>query len=249
MALALIAMTLLPASAQTVPANDARPAAYVLSKDHSKIGFSISHFVVSSTEGNSAPSTARVNFTPGAPEHGTVVIHVASASVDTGIGARDDHLRTADFFDAGKFPLITFESTNLVRSGNSGQLSGMLSLHGVTKPITLNATLRTPDLNADRLDFSVSTKLKRSDYGMTNYLGVIGDDVTLTIAAEFDRELMNPDRDHPACPFRNRCGSMLRYSSPFLFLAGIPLLYYFAGPLWPLADIALLLALLLTAER
>ena len=182
-ALALTGVALLPASAQTTGS-----ATYVLSKDHSKINFSIGHFVVSSTEGQFTSFDGKLNFTPQAPERGTVVIHVASASVDTGIGARDDHLRTADFFDAAKFPQITFESTNLVRSGNSGQLSGMLSLHGVTKPITLNATLRTPDLNADRLDFSVTTKLKRSDYGMTNYLGMIGDDVTLTIEAEFDRE-------------------------------------------------------------
>jgi polyisoprenoid-binding protein YceI len=160
---------------------------YVLDPAHSSIQFSISHFVVSSTEGKFGTFDGKLNFTPQAPERGTVVIHVASASVDTGIGARDDHLRTADFFDAAKFPTITFESTNLVRSGNSGQLSGMLSLHGVTKPITLNATLQTPDLNADRLDFSVTTKLKRSDYGMTNYLSVIGDEVTLKIAAEFER--------------------------------------------------------------
>jgi polyisoprenoid-binding protein YceI len=65
---------------------------------------------------------------------------------------------------------------------------GTLSLHGVTRPVTLNVTLLTPDLNADRLNFSASTTLKRSDYGMNNYMGVIGDEVTLTIQAEFDRE-------------------------------------------------------------
>ena len=66
-------------------------------------------------------------------------------------------------------------------------MAGMLTLHGVTRPITLNVTLRTPDLNADRLDFSAAGTLKRSDYGMNNYLSVIGDEVTLDIEAEFDR--------------------------------------------------------------
>jgi polyisoprenoid-binding protein YceI len=63
----------------------------------------------------------------------------------------------------------------------------MLTLHGVTKPVTLNAALQSPDLAGDRLDFSVKGTLKRSDFGMNGYMGMIGDDVTLDIQAEFDR--------------------------------------------------------------
>jgi polyisoprenoid-binding protein YceI len=181
MALTLIGLLVLPTFAQ---AN-----AYVLNKDHSKILFSIGHFYVSSTDGQFTAFDGKLNFEAAAPEHGTATIHISPASISTGIAARDDHLRTADFFDTARFPLATFESTSLDRvTGTTGKMIGTLSLHGVTKPVTLNVTLLTPDLNADQLNFSASTTLKRSDYGMNNYLGVIGDEVTLTIQAEFDRE-------------------------------------------------------------
>ena len=181
MALTLIGLLVLPTFAQ---AN-----AYVLNKDHSKILFSIGHFYVSSTDGQFTAFDGKLNFEAAAPEHGTATIHISPASISTGIAARDDHLRTADFFDIARFPLATFESTSLDRvTSTTGKMIGTLSLHGVTKPVTLNVTLLTPDLNADQLNFSASTTLKRSDYGMNNYLGVIGDEVTLTIQAEFDRE-------------------------------------------------------------
>jgi polyisoprenoid-binding protein YceI len=180
MALTLIGLLVLPTFAQ---AN-----AYVLNKDRSKILFSIGHFYVSSTDGQFTAFDGKLNFEAEAPEHGTATIHISPASISTGIAARDDHLRTADFFDTARFPLATFESTSLDRvTGTTGKMTGTLSLHGVTKPVTLNVMLLTPDLNADRLNFSASTTLKRSDYGMNNYLGVIGDEVTLTIQAEFDR--------------------------------------------------------------
>ena len=188
--LALIGMSMLPAFAQVPQSGDAKADAggYALSREHSKILFSISHFVVSSTEGRFTAFDGKLNFEPQAPEHGSVTIHVSPGSISTDNAARDEHLRSADFFDAGKFPLATFESTGLNKtSGTAAKLTGMLTLHGVTRPITLNVTLRTPDLNADRLEFSAAGKLKRSDYGMTNYQGVIGDEVTLDIEAEFDR--------------------------------------------------------------
>lgn len=169
----------------------AQPAAsgsYALNPGQSKFHFSIRHFVVSSTEGQFTKFDGKLIFSAQAPERGTVTIHVAPGSIDTGIAARDEHLRTADFFDVAKFPLATFESTGLVTTGGkTGTLTGMLTLHGVTKPVTLNAALQSPDLAGDRLDFSVKGTLKRSDFGMNQYMGMIGDDVTLDIQAEFDR--------------------------------------------------------------
>jgi polyisoprenoid-binding protein YceI len=183
-AMILMGLPLPSAWAQMAGANT-----YDLNKDHSRIRFSIGHFFVSSTEGQFTSFDGKMNFDLGAPERGKAIIHIASGSISTGNGARDDHLRTADFLDAAKYPATTFESASLVRlSDTAGKMTGTLSLHGVTRPITLNVTLLTPDLNADRLDFSADTVLKRSDYGMTNYPGVIGDDVTLTIEAEFDKE-------------------------------------------------------------
>jgi len=142
-----------------------------------------------STEGRFTAFDGKLNFEPQAPEHGVVTIQVSPGPISTGNAARDEHLRTADFFDAGKFPLAVFESTSLVQiSGTTGKLTGSLSLHGAVRPITLDVTLQTPDLNADRLDFSARGTLKRSDYGMNSCMGIIGDEVTPNIEAEFDRD-------------------------------------------------------------
>jgi polyisoprenoid-binding protein YceI len=184
--LALMGILVSPAFAQTAELNG---NAYILNRERSKISFSISHFYVSSTEGQFTTFDGKLNFEPQAPEHGSATIHISSGSIDTGIAARDDHLRTADFFDAARFPVATFETTSLTQnSSTTGKLTGTLSLHGVTRPVSLNVTLLTPDLNADRLQFAANTTLKRSNFGMTNYMGVIGDDVTLSIEAEFDKE-------------------------------------------------------------
>lgn len=161
---------------------------YVLNKDHSKILFSIGHFFVSSTDGRFTSFDGKLDFDPQAPERGSVTVHIAPGSINTGIDARDDHLRTADFFDVAQFPMAVFTSTSLTRnSGKAGTLNGTLSLHGVTRPITLAVTLVSPDIGGDKEIFSATGTLKRSDYGMTNYQGVIGDDVKLDIEAEFDR--------------------------------------------------------------
>jgi polyisoprenoid-binding protein YceI len=172
------------ARAQTAP----EVGRYALDAAKSSIVFSIGHFYVSSTEGRFTSFDGRLVFARETPERGNVTIHVSPGSIDTGIAARDDHLRSADFFDVAKYPLVRFESTGLVRTGNTGTLTGMLTLHGVTRPVTFAATLQTPDLNGNRLAFSATGTLKRSDFGMTDYMGVIGDEVTLKIEAEFDRE-------------------------------------------------------------
>src|SRR5580692_8741143 len=191
MVLIAIGISLPPAFAQTSQSNDAKlnGSEYVLNRDHSKILFSISHFYVSSTEGQFTTFDGKLNFEPQAPDLSMVTIHISPGTISTGNTARDDHLRTADFFDVSKFPLATFESTSLVQlSSKTGKIIGSLNLHGVSKPVTLDVTLQTSDLSTDRLIVSAATTLKRSDYGMNNYMGIIGDDVALTIEAEFDRE-------------------------------------------------------------
>ncbi len=188
--LLLLGMLALPVLAQSARAQESKGSSkeYVLDGSHTKISFSIGHFFVSATQGLFASFDGKLNFDPRAPEQGSVIIHVSPGSISTGNDARDAHLRTSDFFDVDKFPQVTFQSQNLVKnSGDTGTLTGTLSLHGVSRPVRLNVTLRTPDLNADRLDFTVTGTLKRSDYGMTNYLGVIGDEVSLDIQAEFNR--------------------------------------------------------------
>lgn len=178
---ALLACLTLPVAAQT-------SASYTLDKAHSAIRFSISHFYVSTTEGKFNDFDGKLTFMPEKPEQGAVTIHIAPASIQTDSAARDEHLRTADFFDVAKFPSASFISTNAVASAaKSGKLTGNFTLHGVTRPLTLNVTLATADINAATLDFTATGTLKRSDFGITSYPGIIGDDVKLTIEAQFDR--------------------------------------------------------------
>ena len=116
-----------------------------------------------------------------------VTITVDPKSIDT-----EDSIfnkTVAGYFEPDKYPTIQFTSTSLTSDAEGrGQLTGDLTLHGVTRPVRLDVTLQTPDLNADRLDFAARGKLKRSDFGMTSYMGMVGDEVTLTIAAGFDRQ-------------------------------------------------------------
>lgn len=181
-----LALYLGAASAQAQDNADA--IHYVLSPAASSVQFSIGHFFVSTTEGRFTQLDGSLTFAPGAPERGTVRVHVSPGSIDTGIAARDEHLRTADFFDVTRFPQATFTSSGLTLTGGStGRLAGLLTLHGVSLPVSLDVTLQTPDRKGERLAFSAEGKLKRSAFGMNGFQGVIGDDVTLKIAAVFDR--------------------------------------------------------------
>src|SRR6185437_10252055 len=113
---ALAGLVLLGAAAP-VRAQSSDDVHYTLNRAASRIGFSIGHFVVSSTEGRFTGFDGTLNVPRDAPERGKVVIHVTPASIDTGIAARDEHLRTADFFDVEKFPVAGFESSALTRTG------------------------------------------------------------------------------------------------------------------------------------
>jgi polyisoprenoid-binding protein YceI len=177
-ALAMLFVLLsLPAAAQT--------GTYTLDKAHSSIRFSIGHFVVSTTEGQFNSFDGKLTLSPG---QGAVAIHIAPGSIQTDSPARDDHLRTADFFDVAKFPSASFDSSSAIPvAGKSGKLTGSFTLHGVTKPVTLDVRLMSPDMNGATLDFTATTTVKRSDFAITSYPGVIGDDVKLTITAQFDR--------------------------------------------------------------
>ena len=104
----------------------------------------------------------------------------------------DAHLKSPDFFDAAKFPTASFKSTKIEVTGpSSGKITGDLTLHGVTKPVTLNASFNGGGINpmskAYVLGFNATGTVKRSEFGISTYVPAVGDEVTLTISAEFDR--------------------------------------------------------------
>jgi polyisoprenoid-binding protein YceI len=196
-AVAFIA-TSLPSFAQTYPAQaqtaNPSPATsdigtrYILNKQHTKIGFSIGHMVVSSTDGIFTAFDGKLLFNPQSPEKSGVSVAVSTASIDTDEKARDEHLRTADFFDVEKYPTATFQSTGIkLKSDNAGEVTGILTIHGIQKPVTFDVSLHRQGGNADTLEFNATATLLRSDFGMTGYRAMVGNEVTLNITAEFDK--------------------------------------------------------------
>jgi polyisoprenoid-binding protein YceI len=114
----------------------------------------------------------------------TGTITVAAASVGTGIKKRDDHLRSADFLDAQKYPDITFSATSVTLSGESATVSGTLTVRDQTKPVTVSGTVAAH--GADEISLDAELPVNRGDYGMSfNQLGMMSLDNTITIHAVF----------------------------------------------------------------
>lgn len=167
---------------------------YVVDKNHSEAKFEVRH-LMSKVSGKFDDFSASISGDPAAAAASSVQFTIKTASVDTGNEGRDKHLRTADFFDAEKFPEITFKSTSIKPTGkkNVYDVTGDFTMHGVTKQITLPVELlgfgKDPWGNT-RAGFSVKTTLNRKDFGVNwnkalDEGGVLlGDDVDVTINLE-----------------------------------------------------------------
>jgi polyisoprenoid-binding protein YceI len=128
------------------------------------------------------------------PANARVEVEIDAATIDTREAQRDAHLKSADFFDAGTFPKITFKSTRVADvSGNSFTLVGDLTLHGVTREVPLDVTSEgrgTDPWGNERAGFTATGKLKRSDFGLTWNQALetggflVGDDIKITLDVE-----------------------------------------------------------------
>jgi len=128
-------MAIITAFAVTVAANASE---WVIDQSHSNIGFSVKHMMVSTVHGSFAKYTAKVNFDETKSEALSVEAEIEIASIDTRVQQRDDHLRSADFFDAANHPLMTFKSKKAKALGNGKfEVTGDLMIRGVTKEVTL----------------------------------------------------------------------------------------------------------------
>jgi len=117
---------------------------YKFDPSGSTIGFSVHQFL-GTTHGKFAKFNGRINVDREHPENSSVTAQIDVRSIDTRIKKRDDHLRSAEFFNVEKFPQITFKSRSVKQTGpQSGDILGDLTMHGVTKPVTLHVKLLTP---------------------------------------------------------------------------------------------------------
>ena len=172
-------------------------AEWTLDGSHSRVGFSVSHLVVSSVSGRFKQVTGKVELDESNLTKSQVEISIKVDSVDTDEPKRDEHLKSPDFFDSKKFPTMAFKSTKITKAGgNKYKLAGDLTIHGVTKPITLDATISEPIKNPwGKMvrGVKLSGKLNRIQYGLKWNKAleaggvVVGEDVTLDIQIELDK--------------------------------------------------------------
>lgn len=160
---------------------------YKIDSEHATVIFRVSHLNIGDAYGRFNDPTGTVVYDKADPSKSQFTFEVKTANVDTDNEKRDAHLRSPDFFDAKQFPTITFKSTKVDGSGDTLNVTGDLTLHGVTKSITFPIK-KTGEADTGKMGYrtawEANVDLKRSDFGMTGMQGPIGDDVHLVISFE-----------------------------------------------------------------
>lgn len=166
---------------------------YTFDKSHTSLLFFINHAGFSNMIGEFHDYDGTLVLDEANPEHSSVEVTIRPASVDTDVDALDEKLHKADFFNTEEYPTASFKSTKVVKTGEkTADITGDFTLLGVTKPLTLRATLNKLDMNKwsqkQTAGFSVEATLTRSDWGMGYLVPDVGDEVTLRIEAELQKE-------------------------------------------------------------
>ncbi len=161
------------AAALAIAPLSAGAAPYVLDKSHAHVTFSVGHLGFSTVHGQFRSFDANIDFDPGNVEATKVNFEIDAASVDTFWEARDNHIRGKDFFDAKNHPKIMFSTTSVTPTGaETADVTGDLTIRGVTKPITLNAVLNklgpSPfNPNQTIAGFTITGEIDRTEFGVT----------------------------------------------------------------------------------
>jgi polyisoprenoid-binding protein YceI len=170
------------------------PATYDIDGSHSRVGFSVRHMMVSTVRGEFKKFTGTAYIDEKNPASSKVSLEADVTSIDTGEPKRDAHLKSPDFFDAAKFPKLTFASTSVSRAAGGYSVKGDLTIHGVTKPVTLDVEALSPEMKDPwgglRRGTHARAKIDRKDFGLTwnkaleTGGAVVGDEVTLDLDVE-----------------------------------------------------------------
>ncbi len=188
-------------TAQTPASTSARASAkavrYTLDPAHSNVGFSVRHMMITNVKGEFERFEGSVQYDPSAPEASTISAQIDVASINTREEKRDAHLRSADFFDAEAYPKMIFTSRKVSKNRAGLEVQGELTIHGVTRDVTLQVTditeEHTDPWGNKRIGASAKTKIRRSDYGMQWNAALeaggvlVGDEVTINIDASLVR--------------------------------------------------------------
>jgi polyisoprenoid-binding protein YceI len=168
---------------------------------HSRLAFSSTHLGISDIDGSFNKFQANAKFQATATTNkadfsdAVFELSVDVATINTLVDMRDKHLRSADFFDAEKFPTMTYKSTGITQlAENKYQLTGNLTLHGVTKPVTMNlwyrGTIVNPQTKANTAGFLLTGSIKRSDFGIGSKFAppMLSDEVKIKADGEFKQK-------------------------------------------------------------
>ncbi len=181
-----LAVTL--AATSTLAANPYAAGKYQLDPMHSKVGFEIPHLVISTVEGRFTKYDGTIELAEKF-EKSKVSVNVDMTSIDTSVQKRDEHLKSADFFDTAKYPNMKFESSSITGSKENFKLSGDLTIKNITKKVVFDAEYLgsvKDGYGNTKIAFHAKTKINRKDFGLTwNKLveagPTVGDEVTIDL--------------------------------------------------------------------
>ncbi|MGI8979426.1 MAG: YceI family protein [Pirellulaceae bacterium] len=179
--LAALALAALGTTAQAAESYSVDPV-------HSSVSFGISHAGISDIHGRFNEFSGTFVIDKDDPSKSSFTLDIKVASVDTNNAQRDKHLRAPDYFNDKQFPTLSFKSTKVKATDAGYDVTGDLTLHGVTKPITLSLkgghkVVEFPK-GTPRIGVTSSVTIKRSEFGMTTELGGLGDDVHIIVGLE-----------------------------------------------------------------
>ena len=171
--------------------------AYTIDPAHSTAGFKVRHLMVSNVRGEFSGISGTVEFDPDAPESSRVEARIDATTIHTRDDQRDAHLKSADFLDVAKFPEITFVSKKIAGGNGEWKVTGDLTIHGVTKQVTLDVEGPAPEAKDPwgnmKSGATAVTKISRKEFGMEFNMvletgGVmVGDEITITLELELLR--------------------------------------------------------------
>lgn len=172
---------------------------YIMDPAHSTASFSIKHMMIAKVHGGFEKLSGKLLLDKNDMANSTVETSIEVISINTRDAQRDTHLKSADFFDVEKFPLINFQSTRFEKKGDELLITGNLTIHGITKEVKLEAS----GLNTEMMDpwgnskigASGSTKINRKEFGLTWNAALeaggllVGEDVNITLEVQFAKQV------------------------------------------------------------
>ena len=182
-----LALGLAVASIATISV--AKPVDYTIDPTHTATVFTWNHYGFSTPSANFSDIQGTISVDNAKPVNSAVNVTIPLSSLNTNVKALDDHLKNADFFDAEKYPNITFKSTKVQALGqNKYKITGDLTVKNVTKPVVLDAVLNKqgvhPMTKAESIGFNATTSFDRSAFGVGAYVPNVGDKITVNITTE-----------------------------------------------------------------